>query len=286
MRTTDAFTAAIAFALVSCGGSTPPPTTADGSNKRVTAAQVHTCGEADKVQAYDLHDEDGQDAFVPCSHSGAHDYSGLVHIETTPDGVRISIKATDDEVNAGVLGSDVKSRDAVIVFPKGPGSKAVEVPLTKTASGYAGEKMVGWDDLGKITDEGTKIDVAVFDHDSTNGAPAEEMHVSVAVSAGKSCEKAVDENPQTLDMSGAKGGRDLTDAELGGPMKSSAFFSSCGLANSANAKICVAVKQGRPLGVSVEVSPQNRKMAACIDKATRKLGFPKSDKLDVVHQSF
>jgi hypothetical protein len=69
-------------------------------------------------------------------------------------------------------------------------------------------------------------------------------------------------------------------------MKSSSFFQHCGLADSANAEICVAVKKGKPLGVSVKVSPTNNKVAACIDKATRKLSFPSSEKLDVVKQKF
>ena len=114
------------------------------------------------------------------------------------------------------------------------------------------------------------------------------MHVQVAVSTGKSCEKAQDENPQVINMGGAKGGRpDLTNAQLGAPMASSGFFSGCGLSNSANADISRGcAKQGRPLGVSVKVSPSNNKVAACIDRATRKLRFPSSDNLDVVHQHF
>ena len=118
---------------------------------------------------------------------------------------------------------------------------------------------------------------------------AEEMHVSVAVSTGKSCEKAQDENPQTIDMgaSGAKSARaDLTDAQLGAPMRDSSWFSSCGLAESANADICVAVKHGKPLGVSVAVTPSNKRIAACIDRQARKLHWPDSEKLDVVHQKF
>ena len=114
------------------------------------------------------------------------------------------------------------------------------------------------------------------------------MHVQVAVSTGKSCEKAIDENPQKLDM--GKGGGppkpDLTDSQLGAPMKTSAFFSQCGLGDKENAEICVAVKNGKPIGVSVGVEPTNRRTAACIDRATRKLHVPASEKLDVVHQKF
>jgi hypothetical protein len=188
----------------------------------------------------------------------------------------------------GALGSDVKNRDAVLVYPKGKGTQAVEVPLQKTLHGYMGEKVIPWVDLGKLTDEGTKIDVAIFDHDKA-GEASEELHVSLAVSTGKSCEKAQDENPQSVDL-GAKGGgaqqRDFNEAELGAPMKSDTFFRSCGLDAKANADICVAVKQGKPLGVSVTVSPTNNKVAACIDRATRKLKFPSGPRLDIVKQHF
>jgi hypothetical protein len=63
-------------------------------------------------------------------------------------------------------------------------------------------------------------------------------------------------------------------------------MAGCGLPSSANADICVAVKQGKPLGVSVKVSPRNNRVAACIDRATRRVRFPASDKLDVVHEKF
>ena len=112
------------------------------------------------------------------------------------------------------------------------------------------------------------------------------MHVQVAVSTGKSCEKAQDENPQRIVMGQTGAPPDLTREQLGAPMANSMFFAGCGLASSANADICVAVKQGKPLGVSVAITPADNKTAACIDRATRKLRFPASDQLDVVKQHF
>ncbi len=286
LTTLPLLVAALGFA---CGGSKQDSKTASDQPSSQEAKQAtHPCGDADKVQVHDLNGDKATEAFVPCSKQsgGANDYSGMIKIETIPEGVHIIINATDDEVNEGALGSDVKTRDAVIVYPKGKSAKAIEVPLVKTATGYTGDKIVLYDDLDKLNDEGTKLDIAVFDHDKSSGAPSEEMHLQVAVSTGKSCEKAIDENPQTIDMGKKNSRPDLTDAQLGAPMKSSTFFNGCGLADSADADICVAVKQGRPLGVSVKVSPQNNKVAACIDRATRRLHFPESDKLDVVHQHF
>jgi hypothetical protein len=287
------------FALVStsiasfaCGGATPGPNAPDATNGPPSAdaragSASHACGEHEKVHTHDLGEGAVTEAFVPCARSGgAKDYSGAIKVETIPEGVHILINATDDQVNMGMLGSDVKTRDAVIVYPKGRGSKAVEVPLVKTQHGYTGDKIVMWEELDTITDEGTKIDVAIYDHDGKTGETAEEMHLAVAVSSGKSCQRAIDENPQRIDMSKKGSKADLTNDQLGAPMKTSAFFASCGLSDSADADICVAVKNGKPLGVSVNVTPANNRIAACIDRAARKLKFPESEKLDVVHQKF
>jgi hypothetical protein len=179
---------ALALSLVALAACKP------AADAGADAAKVHACGEKDKVHAHSAEGDGATEALVPCSASGANDFSGVVRIDNTYEGVKITIDATDDQVDMGALGSDVKTRDAVLVYPKGKGQQAVEVPLVKTLTGYKGEKVIPWSDLDKLTDEGTKIDVAIFDHDKP-GESSEELHVSVAVSTGKSCEKARDENP-------------------------------------------------------------------------------------------
>jgi hypothetical protein len=277
--------------VAACGGSNQtgtPAQTPVGEAKPPSEAEMieaqKPCGGSEEVHGHDLSSGATTEAFAPCSKAGAGDYSALVKIETLDEGVHIIIDATDDEVT--LLGPDVAQRDAVLVYPKGKGSVAVEVPLVKTRTGYRGDKIVLWEDLGKLTDEGTKIDVAIYDHDHS-ARSTEEMHVSLAVSTGKSCEKAQDENMQTINMGARQGAKaDLTADQLGAPMRSSSFFSGCRLPDSANADICVAVKRGKPVGVSVALSPANKRLAACIDRATRRLSFPASDALDVVHQKF
>jgi hypothetical protein len=274
----------------SCGGAGAggaahnAATTEEKPTEAEIAQAQKQCGEADRVHTHDLNSESATEAFAPCAASGARDYSALVKIETIDEGVHILIDATDDEVT--LLGPDVKERDAVIVYPKGKGSAAVEVPLMKTRTGYHGDKIVLWEDLGKLTDEGTKIDVAIYDHDKSSRS-TEQLHLSVAVSTGKSCEKVLDENNETINMGAKRGGKaDLTNEQLGAPMRDSSFFARCNLPDSSKADICVAVKKGRPLGVTVAVTPSNNRVAACIDKSTRRLTFPASDRLDVVHQKF
>ncbi len=287
--------AGLSASVLGCGGAavaSPPASAsamgAENTTETPTEAEVEQakkpCGAAETVHSHDLTGASKSETFAPCAKSGARDYSAIVHIETLDEGVHITIDATDDEVT--ILGPEVKERDAVIVYPKGKGTAGVEVPLMKTKTGYQGDKVVLWDDLGKLNDEGTNIDVAIYDHDKSAHS-TEEMHVSLAVSTGKSCERARDENVETIDMrKGPSGKADLTADQLGAPMRSSGFFASCGLPDSANADICVAVKRGRAVGVSVAVSPINNRVAACIDRSARRLAFPVSDNLDVVHQKF
>jgi hypothetical protein len=284
----------VALALpCSCGGgaqSSPPPTASaptDSVGAPPTEAEIEQakkpCGTADKVHTHDLTSGEATEAFAPCSQSGARDYSALIKVETIEDGVHILIDATDDEVT--LLGPEAKERDAVLVYPKGKGSVAVEVPLMKTKTGYHGDKIVQWDDLGKLNDEGSRIDVAIYDHDKSSHS-TEEMHVAVGVSTGKSCERAQDENPMTMKMGASAGGRDLTKDELGRPISSSNAAAACGLSDASHAKICVLVRRGKPLGVTVNVTPPSNRVAVCIDRRMRRLAFPVSDKPDTVTYSY
>jgi hypothetical protein len=278
--------------VAACGGDQSHLSRSPGdpsvSDERPTPQEIaqaeKQCGESDRVHAHDLASGEATEAFAPCANGGARDYSALVRMVTLEQGVHILIDATDDEVT--LLGPDVKERDAVIVYPKGKGSPGVEVALVKTKTGYRGDKIVLWDDLGALTDEGSRVDVAIYDHDKSSRS-TEEMHVSLVVSAGKSCEKALDENMEKLDLRAKQGGApDLTKEELGAPMRTSSFFSRCGLPDSSNADVCVAIKRGRPVGVSVAVTPPSNRVAACIDRSARRLSFPVSEHLDVVHQKF
>jgi hypothetical protein len=272
--------------LAACGGG-QTPSAQSPSDQQPTEAEIaqaqKPCGSTDSTQQADLSSEKATDAFAPCAKGGAKDYSALVHIEPVEDGVHIVIEATDEDVT--LLGPDVKARDAVIVYPKGKGSTAVEVPLEKTKTGYHGDKIVFWNDLDKITDEGTKIDIAVYDHDKASGE-TEELHVSVGLSTGKSCEKAQDENPQQVSMGKTNNRPDLTNAQLGAPINNANAASACGLPDATHAKICVLVRNGKPLGVTVNVDPKNNKIAACIDRRMRRLAFPVDDRPNTVTYSY
>ncbi len=90
----------------------------------------------------------------------------------------------------------------------------------------------------------------------------------------------------TLHMGGPSGGRDLDKDELGRPIASSNAAVACGLSDDAHAKICVLVRRGKPLGVTVDVTPPSNRVAVCIDRRMRRLAFPASDRPDTVTYSY
>ncbi|MBX3263828.1 MAG: hypothetical protein KF782_29415, partial [Labilithrix sp.] len=96
---------------------------------------------------------------------------------------------------------------------------------------------------------------------------------------GMSYEQALNSNNQEISM-GAKGGPDLTDAQLHAPMRNAAFISGCGAPDSMKVTVRVAVKNGRAWGVTVTTNPPNRAVASCVDRHVRGLGWPPNPKMD------
>lgn len=97
--------------------------------------------------------------------------------------------------------------------------------------------------------------------------------------AGMSYEAAIASNNQEVSI-GAKGGPDLTDAQLSAPMRNASFISGCGAPDSMKVTVKVAVKMGRAAGVSVYTTPPNPTVASCIDRHVRGLSWPANPKMD------
>jgi eukaryotic-like serine/threonine-protein kinase len=98
---------------------------------------------------------------------------------------------------------------------------------------------------------------------------------------GMSYEQALNSNNQQITM-GAKSGPDLTDAQLGAPLRSAGFISGCGAPDSMKVTVKVAVKMGRAVGVSVFTNPPNPSVAACVDRHVRGLSWPSNPKMDTL----
>ncbi|HSO37695.1 MAG TPA: hypothetical protein VLT33_34450 [Labilithrix sp.] len=97
---------------------------------------------------------------------------------------------------------------------------------------------------------------------------------------GGSYEAALNANNQEISMGGPKGGPDLTDGQLGAPMRNASFISGCGAPESMKVTVRVAVQNGRAVGVSVYPNPANAAVAQCVDRHVRALGWPPNAKMD------
>ena len=97
---------------------------------------------------------------------------------------------------------------------------------------------------------------------------------------GGSYEAALNANNQEISVGGPKGGADLTDSQLGAPMRNASFISGCGAPESMKVVVRVAVQNGRAVGVSVYPEPANPTVASCIERHVRGLGWPTNAKMD------
>lgn len=97
--------------------------------------------------------------------------------------------------------------------------------------------------------------------------------------AGPTYEAAIASNKQEINM-GGKQEADLTDAQISRPMNNGGFVGECGAPDAMKVTVKVAIKQGRPAGVSVSTSPFDPDIAGCIDRYVRTFSWPSSNKMD------
>ncbi|CAN5833782.1 hypothetical protein BH11MYX4_BH11MYX4_50730 [soil metagenome] len=97
--------------------------------------------------------------------------------------------------------------------------------------------------------------------------------------AGPTYEAAIASNTQEIAI-GKQGAPDLADAQISGPMRNGAFVGECGAPDSMKVTVQVAIKMGRPAGVSVSTSPPDPDVAGCIDRYVRTFSWPSSPKMD------
>jgi hypothetical protein len=106
-------------------------------------------------------------------------------------------------------------------------------------------------------------------------------------SGGRSYESVLENNNETISIgAGGSATPDLTNAQLSAPLRHASFISGCGAPDDMKVTVRVAVKMGRPLGVTVTTSPANAGVAACIDRSVRGLQWPPSAKTDFVTTTY
>jgi hypothetical protein len=98
--------------------------------------------------------------------------------------------------------------------------------------------------------------------------------------AGMSYEAAIAGNNTQLTPGGSGDAPDLTDQQLGGPMRNGTFLDACGVPSSTHVTVKVAIRDGRAVGVSVYMTPADGQAAGCVDRRVRGLAWPSNHKMD------
>ena len=97
--------------------------------------------------------------------------------------------------------------------------------------------------------------------------------------SGPSYESAIAGNNLNL-APGTQDVPDLTDAQLGAPLREGTFLDACGVPQSTKVTVKVAIRNGHAVGVSVYTTPTSREQGWCVEKHVRGLQWPSNAKMD------
>lgn len=103
---------------------------------------------------------------------------------------------------------------------------------------------------------------------------------------GMSCEAAQAAYVEEIKMGATGVPADITGSQYAAVLNGGGYLNGCGLPSSMGVDVCVAVQNGRAVGVTVRTSPHNGGVAACIAGHVRGISFPAHPKLDVTRTHF
>lgn len=106
------------------------------------------------------------------------------------------------------------------------------------------------------------------------------------LAGGGSCEGAAAKYSEEYKIGGNNGPPDLTAGAYGAVLNKGTYLNSCGVPSSTSVNVCVAVQNGRAVGVTVSTDPPSPGLNSCIAGAVRSLGFPSHPRLDITRTSF
>ncbi len=101
-----------------------------------------------------------------------------------------------------------------------------------------------------------------------------------------SCESAAATANQDIDLRAGPGAPDLTRDAFAPVLENGSYLSHCAIPARTALAICVAVQDGKAVGVSVTTEPQSAAINACVRRSVAGLRFPRSARLDVTHTRF
>lgn len=101
-----------------------------------------------------------------------------------------------------------------------------------------------------------------------------------------SCEAAIESAHQDVDLTTGRGAPDITRDAYASVLDRGTYLASCDVPSDTGLDLCVAVQDGRAVGVTVTAMPSNLRVVACVRRALSGLAFPVSARMDVARTHF
>ncbi len=101
-----------------------------------------------------------------------------------------------------------------------------------------------------------------------------------------SCEEAARAYTEEINLGGDRSPPDITQAAYAAILEHGRWFAHYGLPAACRLEVCVAVRQGRAVGVTVHTTPRRADIDRCVAAAARGLTFPSHPRLDVTRTTF
>jgi hypothetical protein len=101
-----------------------------------------------------------------------------------------------------------------------------------------------------------------------------------------SCEAAVAAQTEEIVMHGGRSQPDVTEAQYASILEHGRWFEHCAVPAACRLEVCVAVRQGRAVGVTVHSTPWRADVERCVAAAARGLTFPSHPHMDVTRTTF
>jgi hypothetical protein len=119
-----------------------------------------------------------------------------------------------------------------------------------------------------------------FDH------PLQPATRRVSWAEAPTCEAAVAAHTEEIVMHGGRSQPDITEAQYASILEHGRWFEHCGVPAACRLEVCVAVRGGRPVGVTVHSTPWRADIERCVAAAARGLTFPSHPRMDVTRTTF
>lgn len=196
-----------------------------------------------------------------------------------------------DEAIAHAAGGDLEaSRSA---FERAPSSESPGIAGQRAkapGSGPGGDEGSGGEMSGARAQAGLSAAERAETSDvpsKRESGPTEPQEASrPKVTSSTSCEAAINNYQEEIKLSKGQGPADLTRSQFASILENGAYFSHCGVPASTAVDVCVAVQQGRAIGVTVRTQPRSGNAEACIARAARQLSFPSHHRMDVTRTHY